>query len=57
LVASILAGYLVLSTIAGYQHQGVYDVHRPATRICSILQILLYLTGIVLFLTMIPVLL
>lgn len=57
LVASILAGYLVLSTIAGTQHQGIYDVHRPATRICSLLQIGFYLGGVVLFLSMIPALL
>jgi hypothetical protein len=57
LVASILAGYFVLSTIAGYQHMGVYDVHRPATRVCSVLQIALYLLGVILFLTMIPALL
>ena len=57
LVVSILAGYLVLSTIAGYQHEGVYDVDRPATRVCSVLQIALYLLGVILFLTMIPALL
>lgn len=57
LVASILAGYFVLSTIAGYQHKGMYDVHRSATRVCSLLQIGLYLAGVVLFLTMIPALL
>ena len=57
LVASILFGYLVLSTIAGSQHQGDYDVHRRATRVCSVFQIVLYLAGVLLFLTMIPALL
>jgi hypothetical protein len=57
LVASILFGYLVLSTIAGSQHQGNYDVHRPMTRLFSVLQIVLYLVGVILFLTMIPALL
>jgi hypothetical protein len=57
LVASILAGYLTLSTIAGYQHLGKYDVHRRATRNFSLLQIGLYVAGIILFLSMIPALL
>ena len=57
LVASILFGYLVLSTIAGSQHQGDYVVHRRATRVCSVFQIVLYLAGVLLFLTMIPALL
>jgi hypothetical protein len=57
LVVSILAGYVVLSTIAGSQHQGIYNVHRTATRACSVLQIALYLAGVVLFLSMIPALL
>lgn len=54
---SVLFGYLVLSTIAGSQHQGNYDVHRLATRICSLVQIGLYLAGVILFLSMIPALL
>ncbi len=57
LVLSILAGYVVLSTIAGAQHQGVYNVHRTATRVFSGLQICSYLSGVILFLSMIPVLL
>jgi hypothetical protein len=52
LIASILAGYVVLGTIAGSQHIGDYNVHRPATRISSIVQLLLYLAGIVVFLLM-----
>ena len=57
LLASIFAGYLVLSTIAGSQHQGIYNVHRLATRVCSLLQIGFYLAGLILFLSMIPALL
>jgi hypothetical protein len=56
LLASICCGYLVLSTIAGYQHQGIYDVYRSATRVFSLLQIGLYLAGVILFLFMIPAL-
>ena len=52
LVGSILAGYVVLGTIAGSQHRGEYNVHRPATRVSSIVQLLLYLAGIVVFLFM-----
>jgi hypothetical protein len=52
LVGSILAGYVVLGTIAGFQHRGDYDVHRPATRVSSIIQLTLYLAGIVVFLSM-----
>ena len=57
LLASIFAGYVVLSTIAGSQHQGVYNVHRPATRISSLFEIGLYLAGVILFLSMVPALL
>jgi hypothetical protein len=52
LVGSILAGYVVLGTVAGSQHRGEYNVHRPATRVSSIVQLLLYLAGIVVFLFM-----
>lgn len=45
-VFSVLAGYVVLATIAGYQHQGLFNVHRPATRISSLVQIILYLVGL-----------
>ncbi len=49
LIGSILAGYVVLGTVAGSQDSGLYDVHRPATRAFSIFQLLLYLAGIVVF--------
>ena len=57
LLASIFAGYVVLSTIAGSQHQGIYDVHRRATRICSLFQIGFYIAGFILFLSMVHALL
>jgi hypothetical protein len=52
LVGSILAGYVVLGSIAGAQHNSSYDVHRPATRTFSIAQLSLYLAGIFAFLEM-----
>jgi hypothetical protein len=52
LVGSILAGYVVLGTVAGSQYSGDYDVHRLATRVASIIQLFLYLTGIFIFLLM-----
>jgi hypothetical protein len=52
LVASILAGYVVLGTIAGSQSNEVYDVYRPATRVSSLIQLLLYVAGIIVFLFM-----
>ena len=52
LIASIVAGYFVLGTVAGSQHSGDYNVYRRATRLFSILQLLLYLAGIGAFLLM-----
>jgi hypothetical protein len=48
-ILSVFMGYVVLGTISGFQHVGKYDVHRPATRTCSMLQILTYLAGLVVF--------
>lgn len=45
-VASIVCGYIVLATIAGLQHKGQYNVHRPATRAFSLAQIGLYAWGL-----------
>ncbi len=53
LIGSILAGYVVLGTIAGSQHSGDYNVYRKATRYSSLVQLLLYITGIGVFLLMI----
>lgn len=47
--ASVLAGYIVLGTVAGSQFSGSYDVYRPGTMIMSWAQILLYLSGLGLF--------
>ena len=52
LIGSILAGYLVLGTVAGSQYRGDYDVYRAATRISSLVQLVLYLAGITVFVLM-----
>src|SRR5436190_12336517 len=49
LISSVVIGYVVLGTIAGSQHSGDFNVYRPATRICSVLQFFLYLGGLVCF--------
>ena len=48
-VFSVLLGYIVLGAVAGSQNDGSYNVFRKATRIFSILQLLTYLAGLVLF--------
>jgi len=48
-VASVCAGYVVLGTIAGWQAKGLFDVFRPATRRTSLVQIGLYLAGMLIF--------
>jgi hypothetical protein len=45
-IASVFIGYITLGTIAGDQHQGTYNVYRPATLICSWAQIVAYLLGL-----------
>ena len=45
-VASVLAGYVTLGSIAGSQDKGEFDVFRPATRIVSFLQFVFYVAGI-----------
>jgi hypothetical protein len=49
LIISVIVGYVVLATIAGYQHLGKFDVYRPATMIASIAQFFAYLAGLALF--------
>lgn len=49
LVASVLLGYVVLGSLAGSQHDGSYDVYRPATRITSLLQFGCYVVALALF--------
>jgi hypothetical protein len=48
-IASVLAGYVVLGTIAGFQHLNEYNVYRPATKYASRAQIAAYLIGMVIF--------
>ena len=48
-VFSVMMGYVVLATIAGFQQVNKFDVNRPATRWCSILQIATYLLGLGVF--------
>jgi hypothetical protein len=48
-IASVLAGYVVMSSIAGYQRHGTHDIMRPATRFFSLAQIGFYIGGLVVF--------
>jgi uncharacterized membrane protein SpoIIM required for sporulation len=48
-IASVLEGYVVLATIAGYQFLNRFDVYRPATKYSSLIQIGTYLFGHVVF--------
>jgi hypothetical protein len=48
-IASVLAGYVVFGTIAGYQAADKFDVYRPATMYASLGQIATYLIGLVVF--------
>jgi hypothetical protein len=48
-VVSVLAGYIALGAIAGSQHRGNPDVHRPAVRLWGLTQFIAYLGGIGLF--------
>jgi hypothetical protein len=48
-IASVLLGYVVLGTIAGYQHLDKFDVYRPATMRSSLFQIGTYLLGLAMF--------
>ena len=45
-IMSILLGYVVLGALAGAQQDGTFDVFRPAIRVASLLQIALYLIGL-----------
>jgi hypothetical protein len=53
LIASVLAGYVVLGSIAGSQNGGDYDVYRPATRIVSIIQLGLYVVALIGFILLV----
>ena len=52
-VFSVILGYSVLSSLAGSQDDGSYNVYRTATRCLSVLQLICYLTGLVLFVVLI----
>ena len=47
IISSILCGYAVLGSIAGSQHSGTFNVFRPATRVLSLVQMGLYLLGVI----------
>lgn len=51
-IFSVLAGYITLATIAGWQHLGRFDVYRTATRYWSLAQFFSYLAGLILFLVL-----
>ncbi len=48
-ILSVIAGYAVLGSVAGSQHEEEFDVHRPATRVLSLAQLGLYVVGLVCF--------
>src|SRR5579871_1132447 len=48
-VASVLAGYVALASLAGSQDQGKFNIYRTATRVSSLLQFFLYLAGLLIF--------
>jgi hypothetical protein len=52
-ILSILAGYAVLGSIVGSQHNDEFNVYRPATRYLSLLQLALYLAGLSCFVLLI----
>ena len=49
LIFSVVCGYAVLGSIVGSQHSEEFNVYRPATRILSLLQLGLYLGGLLCF--------
>lgn len=48
-IVSILGGYVVLGTIAGFQMMSKFDVYRPATKWASLFQLATYIAGLVVF--------
>jgi hypothetical protein len=49
-IISVISGYIVLASIAGWQNLGRFDVNRPATKWWSIIQFFTYLPGLLAFL-------
>ena len=52
-IVSVLLGDAVLGTVAGSQFKGDYDVYRTATRVASLLQLVFYVIGLILFVVII----
>jgi hypothetical protein len=48
-IASVLAGYVALGSIAGSQHKGEFNVHNRNAKWSGLLQFFAYLAGLVLF--------
>ena len=48
-IASVISGYVAVATISGTQFNGDYDINRKATRISSLVQLGLFLLGLVIF--------
>jgi hypothetical protein len=48
-VISVVAGYVALGALAGSQHDGKFNVHRPAIRVSSLVQFFSYIAGIAVF--------
>jgi hypothetical protein len=46
-IVSVLAGYVVLSTVVGSQDDGTFNVYRGATRFWSFLQFGAYVFGLI----------
>lgn len=51
-VLSVIAGYVAVGSLAGSQDDESFDVYRPATRVASLVQLALYLLGIVVFIAL-----
>ena len=48
-IASVLAGYVAMGSIAGSQHKGDFNVHNANAKFSGLLQFFTYLVGLVLF--------
>jgi hypothetical protein len=48
-IFSVVAGYVVLGSIAGSQHNEDFNVYRAATRALSLIQLGLYVAGLTSF--------
>lgn len=48
-ILSVLSSYVVLGAIAGSQHDGQFNVYRPAVKWSALFQFFAYVIGLVLF--------